>query len=168
MKDQLLPLFLLQHFHPFQCYKKSRPSAKSPISAGINSIPSARSGIPIENRENGNWVSNPIVINKSPIPEEINPFNGLFPASDEMIVRPKTPNAKYSYDSNEKASQANGTENKIKIIVPTIPPIVEAVNEVMRAWSGFPCLVNSYPSKVVATAPGVPGVLIAIAVIDPP
>ena len=153
---------------PFSILKNISPRANSPINAGINSIPSAKSGMPIEKRENGNCVSNPTVINNNPIPEDINPFNGLFPASDEIMVRPNTPRAKYSYDSNERASDANGTEKRMRIIVPTNPPIVEAVNDVISACNGLPCLVSSYPSNVVATAPGVPGVLIAIAVIEPP
>ena len=78
-------------------------------------------------------MSNPIVINKSPIHEEMNPFKGLFPAREEIIVRPKTPKAKYSYDSNERASVANGTENSIKIMVPTRPPTVDAVSDVIKA-----------------------------------
>ncbi len=85
------------------------------------------------NLEKGSCVSKPIVINNNPIPEEINPFKGLFPASDEIIVNPKTPRAKYSYDSNESASDAKGTENNINIMVPTKPPIVEAVKDVIKA-----------------------------------
>ncbi len=106
-------------------------------------MPSARSGISSENLEKGSWVSKPIVINKRPIPEEINPLSGLFPAREEIMVRPKTPKAKYSYDSKDNARDASGTENKIRIIVPTRPPIVEAVKDVIRAWRGFPCFVNS-------------------------
>jgi hypothetical protein len=67
------------------------------------------------------------------MPDAIKPFNGLFPARDEIIVRPKTPRAKYSYDSNERAKDASGTENKIRMTVPTSPPTVEAVKEVTKA-----------------------------------
>jgi len=55
------------------------------------------------------------------------------PASEEIIVSPKTPSAKYSYDSNESASFAKGTENRIRITVPIRPPIVEAVKDVINA-----------------------------------
>jgi len=36
-------------------------------------------------------VSNPIVINSKPMPDEIKPFSGLFPANEEIIVSPKHP-----------------------------------------------------------------------------
>ena len=67
------------------------------------------------------------------MPEEMNPFKGLFPAREEIIVSPNTPNAKYSYDSNESASLAKGTENNIKIIVPINHPIVDTVTERVKA-----------------------------------
>ena len=88
-------------------------------------------------------MSNPIVTSSSPRAEAIKPLSGLFPASDDIIVSPKTPSAKYSYDSKERATLARGTENRIRMIVPTRPPTVEAVSEVRSAYSGFPCFVSS-------------------------
>jgi hypothetical protein len=86
----------------------------------------------------------------------------------EISVNPNKANQKYSVGPNISEILARGGANKAKQITPMIPPIKDEIQLIDIAKSPSPFLAIGYPSKVVATAEGVPGVLIKIADHDPP
>ena len=47
-------------------------------------------------------------------------------------------------------------------------PMNDEVNAAVRAWAPFPCFASGYPSSVVATDQGSPGMLKRIEVMAPP
>ena len=63
---------------------------------------------------------------------------------------------------------AKGGANNARHITPTIPPTNDDIQLIDIAKSPLPLLAIGYPSNVVATAEGVPGVLIKIADHEPP
>ena len=90
-----------------------------------------------------------------------------FPICLAIILKPKSPSAKYSGGPNFSASLTNGTANKTSAIVPIRPPVTEDTIDIPKALPGSPFLHIGYPSTTVAAAAGVPGVPIQIAVIEP-
>ena len=60
-----------------------------------------------------------------------------------IMVKPNTAREKYSGAPNDRAKRASGSEKANSTMAPTIPPILDATTEVVRARPGFPCLVNS-------------------------
>ncbi|CAI8405572.1 MAG: Uncharacterised protein [Rhodospirillaceae bacterium] len=83
------------------------------------------------------------------------------------IDRPKIVSAKYSGGRNSYATLANRGAAKHNTITDTTPPKVEDTTATPRARPASPRWASGKPSKVVAAAAEVPGVLIRIAVIDP-
>src|SRR5699024_1351379 len=81
---------------------------------------------------------------------------------------PKVPTKKYSGADIFNANTVNGFENNIRIKLPHIPPIVEAVKEKLIAFPGEVFFAYSNPSITVAAAAGVPGIPRVRADIDPP
>ena len=63
---------------------------------------------------------------------------------------------------------AKGGANNARHITPTIPPTNDDIQLIDIAKSPLPLFAIGYPSNVVATADGVPGVLIKIADHEPP
>ena len=76
--------------------------------------------------------------------------------------------AKYSDGQNLRAAFERGTEKKMRMMAPMMPPKTDAQREIPIASPALPFLRRGYPSNAVTVADGVPGVLIATAVIDPP
>ena len=110
----------------------------------------------------------PTIDNRSPRHAPINDLILSPSAKVEISVKPRTANQKYSVGPNINEILARGGANKAKQITPMIPPIKDERQLIDIAKSPSPFLANGYPSKVVATAEGVPGVLIKIADHDPP
>ena len=110
----------------------------------------------------------PIIDIKRPIQAPIKDFILSPSANVEIKVRPKIANQKYSVGPNFNETLANGGANNAKHITPTNPPINDDIQLIDIAKSPFPFLAIGYPSNVVATAEGVPGVLINIADQEPP
>ena len=93
---------------------------------------------------------------------------GLPSPIDASIVKPKIANAKYSGWPNSYASWARIGAKKTRIITLKIPPTVLETVAIPKALPASPFWAKGYPSKQVAAAAGVPGVLIRTAVIAPP
>ena len=86
-----------------------------------------------------------------------------------MILSPNIASAKYSGLENFKATDASNGEKMIKQIALNTPPNVEPKVDKPKALPGcFNFVAMGYPSSVVATDAGVPGVFKRIAEIDPP
>ena len=86
-----------------------------------------------------------------------------------MILSPNTASAKYSGFENFSATDASIGEKMIKQIALKIPPNVEPNVDKPSARPGcFNFVAIGYPSRVVATDAGVPGVFKRIAEMDPP
>jgi hypothetical protein len=86
----------------------------------------------------------------------------------EISVNPNKANQKYSVGPNINETLASGGAKRARHITPIIPPTNEDIQLIDIARSPSPFFANGYPSNVVATAEGVPGVLIKIADHDPP
>ncbi len=103
-----------------------------------------------------------------PNPPVRTPLARLFPLIEAMIESPKTARRKNSGALNRRASFASWGEISHKAMTLTTPPIKEETVEIPKARPLSPRLENSYPSKMVAAAAGVPGVRRRIAEIEPP
>jgi hypothetical protein len=86
----------------------------------------------------------------------------------EIMLIPKKAKAKVSGALNFRAMLARVGAIKISIMPLIMPPPKEATVEIPKALPDSPLRVKGYPSKTVAAADGVPGVLIRIAVMEPP
>ena len=86
----------------------------------------------------------------------------------EIKVKPNNASQKYSVGPNFNETLASGGAKRARHITPIIPPTNEDMQLIDIAKSPSPFFANGYPSNVVATAEGVPGVLIRIADHDPP
>jgi hypothetical protein len=75
---------------------------------------------------------------------------------------------KSSADPNFKAKLARNPANKIREILEIKSATQEEYKAISNARRASPFLAKGYPSSTVHDAAGVPGVLIKIAVIDPP
>ena len=75
---------------------------------------------------------------------------------------------KYSKGPKRVAMMDNGFVIVAKVIQEISPPTKEAVIPSPSALPGLPPRAIGYPSKVVMTAAGVPGILNRVAVINPP
>ena len=110
----------------------------------------------------------PIIDISKPRQAPINDFILSPSAKVEIKVRPKIANQKYSVGPNFREMLAKGGANNARHITPTIPPTNDDIQLIDIAKSPLPLLAIGYPSNVVATAEGVPGVLIKIADHEPP
>ncbi len=70
---------------------------------------------------------------------------------------------KYSTGPKARAISASGGASSSRKVAPTSPPVTEAIQATVMARSPCPFLAIGNPSKVVAIADGVPGVLSKIA-----
>ena len=92
----------------------------------------------------------------------------LLPLTDAIIDNPNNANAKYSGAPKLNATLLICGEKNSRQSALTTPPKVDATNAISNAFKGCPFFAMGYPSKRVAQAPFVPGVLIKIALIEPP
>ena len=105
----------------------------------------------------------------SPMNPPRSPFNIEPEERLVMMLSPNTASAKYSGLENFNATDASIGEKMIRQIALKTPPKVEPKVDNPRALPGcFNLVAIGYPSNVVATDAGVPGVLSRIAEIDPP
>ena len=134
----------------------------------MNENPSNRFVLPKVNRGWALMMSRPTVMSNRPRAVEKNALMRFFASIAATMVRPKIAREKKAGGPNCSATLAMGTERKMRMMVPTMPPVVFASRLAPSARPGSPFFVRAYPSMATATAAGVPGVLIAIAVIVPP
>ncbi len=80
-----------------------------------------------------------------------------------MRLSPNSASQKYSTGPKASAKRASGGASISRNVAPTRPPVTEAMHASVTARSPSPRLAMGYPSKVVAMAEGVPGVLSRIA-----
>ena len=103
-----------------------------------------------------------------PINPAMMPFSGESVDRVDMIVKPNNAMAKYSGVLKVRAILAiNGATvtNNDQLIM---RPMNEAIMAMPIAFPAKPFLARGYPSKVVAVAAGVPGVLMRTAGMEPP
>ena len=86
----------------------------------------------------------------------------------EITARPNTATEKYSGALKRKANSASGGATSINTAVPNRPATTEAMQAMEIALPARPFFAIGYPSKVVLTADGVPGVASRIAGMAPP
>ena len=148
--------------------RKPSERAKSPISMGTKENPPVSSIIPKVKRGNPPMGSRPTMAIRRPRAPEIRPFKGDRPASETTTERPNTAKAKYSGALNRRAKLARIGAKKVRQRAVNVPPIPEAIVAMPIAFPAIPFWASGYPSKMVATAAGVPGVLIRMEAIPPP
>ena len=132
---------------------------KRPIIALTISIPLFKKLIFHVIRISPPTTATPIIDISKPMQAPIRDFMLSPSAKVEIKVKPKIASQKYSVGPNFKDTLAKGGANKAKQITPTVPPTKEDMQLIDIARSPLPFLAIGYPSKVVATAEGVPGVL---------
>ena len=123
---------------------------------------------PKANRTTPLTLSCPTSAIKIPTMPPIRPLMMLSPEILAMMLSPKNVMQKYSGGPKVCATRAMAGEAKRQISALTMPPKNEAYSAICSAFKDFPCNVMGYPSSVVAALAGVPGVLIKIAVMEPP
>ena len=96
------------------------------------------------------------------------PFRGDRPARVTTTESPKTARAKYSGALNRRAKLARIGAKKVRQRAVKVPPMPEATVAMPIALPANPFWAMGYPSKTVAAAAGVPGVLIRMEAIPPP
>ena len=100
------------------------------------------------------------------------PISPLITFLEEMLVtmlRPNIARAKYSAAPNFRANLLSSGAVHSSITALNRPPNVDAMVEILMARPGWCSFVAmGYPSNTVAAEFAVPGVLIRIAVMDPP
>jgi hypothetical protein len=84
------------------------------------------------------------------------------------LTMPMNTTAKYSAEENDRAILAKGGDRRSIRTPLTTPPIAEHMMAMPSAFETNPFLLSLYPSQVVGTFMGSPGMLNSIPVIDPP
>ena len=110
----------------------------------------------------------PTVENSRPIAAAMKPMRRLPLDSTEMIVSPKIPSQKYSGGPNLSDISASGSAEVARTMLASTLPTNDANAAVTSACWAMPLRASGNPSKVVAMAAGVPGVLMRIAGIASP
>jgi hypothetical protein len=141
---------------------------KKPINAGMREIPFCSATVPKLYRTEPSIGAIPIVAMRRPIPPPTSPFRVERGDTAAMIVSPKAASQKYSGGPKLRLARARGGERKMRKATPMMPPKTEAMVAVTIARYASPFWAMGNPSKVVAIAEGVPGVLIRIAENEPP
>ena len=111
----------------------------------------------------------PTIAIKIPIQPTIQPLIGnspehIVPHTEIPIIDSKN----ISHDLKFNAIAIKNGIKKIKINIPIQLPINEPKIAVPNAVPAFPFFANAWPSIIVGTASGVPGIFISIADIAPP
>ena len=88
--------------------------------------------------------------------------------SDEIITRARSAREKFSKGPNCRPSLASGGDSSTSAIQDNPPPTTEALIPRPSARPGWPARASGYPSRVVMTEDGSPGIRIKVAVINPP
>src|SRR4029079_13266829 len=110
----------------------------------------------------------PTMVTASPITADKSPLVTDLPTSPATMVSAKIKSEKNSHGPNSSASEAKGPVNSIKTMPPKAPPISADQTPTQTERPASPFFVIGKPSKIVATADGVPGMPIRLAVIEPP
>ena len=84
------------------------------------------------------------------------------------LARPRKTTAKYSQVEKVRATLAKSGEATVMITALRKPPMAEHMIAIPRALETKPFLFSWYPSQVVGTFMGSPGILKRIPVMDPP
>ena len=108
------------------------------------------------------------MVTARPIAPDKSPFVTERPTSPATIDSAKTNSEKNSHGPNASASEAKGPVSSIRQRPPSAPPMKADQTPTQTDRPASPFLVIGKPSKVVATAEGVPGMPIRLAVIEPP
>src|SRR6185312_2315191 len=112
--------------------------------------------------------SGPITVTRRPIAPDSKPLVTDLPTSPATIESANTNSEKNSHGPNSNASEANGPVSSIRHKPPSAPPMNADQAPTQTERPAWPFLVIGKPSKVVATADGVPGIPMRLAVMDPP
>src|SRR4029078_13679709 len=111
--------------------------------------------------------SGPMMVTASPIAPERRPLATERPTSPAPIDSANTNSEKNSHGPNASASEAKGPVSSIRQSPPSAPPMKADHTPTQTERPASPFFVIGKPSKVVATADGVPGMPIKLAVIHP-
>ncbi len=96
------------------------------------------------------------------------PLGREFPETPARSEIPRIAIEKYSTEVNFETKAAIGAASTRSKRAPMMPPKEEAKREVSSACRTLPFFARGYPSKVVAIAEFVPGVLSVMALMEPP
>ena len=131
-------------------------------------MPLSRSVIPKIKRLVPLMGSIPTQETSNPSIPAISPLIWFLPLMLEMIVRPNRASAKNSGAAKLRAKLEIFFATRISTSALTTPPKTEAFSAMSSAVPAFPAWARGYPSSAVAAEAAVPGVLIRIAVMEPP
>ena len=149
-------------------FRKHWLMAKRPTMTGIKERPPIRNVVPKAKRVKPVMLSTPTKDKRSPKHPDRSPFKSDLPEMLAIMLMPKKASANVSGALNFRAMFARIGEMTISKRPLIMPPPKEATVEIPKALPDSPLFVKGYPSKMVAAAEGVPGVLIRIAVMEPP
>ena len=91
-----------------------------------------------------------MVPTKSPIPHAANPLNTLPPESEATTLKPNKVSIKSSAEENANTTGRATKINKLKMMAPTTPPIIEDKKAADSARAACPFFANGKPSITVA------------------
>ena len=113
-------------------------------------------------------VSIPMLASRKPTIVDTVPLMGSSPSSQPMDIRDMIIREVISAGPNSRPTSARAGPRKVRISIPTRPPMQEARFEVNRAWPGWPFSAMGWPSSTVITAGESPGTFSRMAEKAPP
>ena len=140
-----------------------------PIINGVNGIPPRRYILPKSYLGDPDKVSIPILASKIPNIVITSPFVGFSPTSQLIDVIAINKIAVISEGPNFRPISARAGPISVRMQIPIVPPINDAIFAVMSACPGlFLFVAIGYPSSAVITAGESPGMFRRIALKLPP
>ena len=131
-------------------------------------MPRLSSGIPYVSRIEPDTVSMPMDAHAKPSPIETIVFIGEPPPKATKLPNASRKTVKYSTGENLRAKRVAHEERIVTVATPSRAPKPDDRKAVVSASVARPALAIGWPSKVVATDDGSPGMLKRIEVVDPP
>ena len=132
-------------------------------------MPSKSSSRPKVNRGTPWIASSPTNATSMPSQPAIQPLSGISPAVIEpQIEMPITASRNISQDLKLSAKRRNSGMKPISSTMPTQLPTNEAAIAMPSAWPPSPRMASGWPSSMIGTSSGVPGMLIRTAETAPP
>ena len=140
----------------------------NPIATVTTPMPSVSSGMPKANRATPELTSVPTMPSSRPTTIIAIAFSSEPCASTTAPIRPSTISEKYSAGPNLSASSDSGIATDATRIVATVPAKNEPRAAIVSAAPACPLRAIWWPSRQVTTDDDSPGMLMRIAVVEPP
>src|SRR3954453_12275768 len=144
------------------------PIPNRPITATTKLTPFTSSSMPMVSRTLPETVSMPTPASPKPMASDTSVLTGGEPPMPTKLAKARKYTAKYSAGPNASATLATQEADTVMSTTPQSAPKAAEPKAVASAVVGLPSRAIGYPSKVVATEEGSPGMLNRIEVTEPP